>query len=78
MRTRSCITLTRTRATVLRAIATGTEPDIPGHAARKARRELEEAGLVSLPPGILGSAVWADWGLTIDGRIILSQLAEAA
>jgi hypothetical protein len=71
---RSCVTLTRTRATVLRAIAQRIEPPIPGHAARKARRELEELGLVSLPPGFLGSSSWADWGLTTDGKILIAQL----
>lgn len=71
----SCITLTPTRATVLRAIAQGVEPDIAGHAARKARAELHEAGLVSLPQGFTDSPSWADWGLTTDGKILVAQLS---
>lgn len=78
MRMRSGITLTRTRLTVLRAISEGVEPPVPGHAARKARRELEEFGLVSLPPAFTGSPVWGDWAPTIDGKIVLAQLTHEA
>jgi len=74
MRMRRCITLTPTRVTVLRAIAQGVEPEIPGHAARKARQELLEAGLVSSPTDTSSHRSWATWGLTLDGRIIVSQL----
>jgi hypothetical protein len=72
------LNLTPTRLVVLRAIAQGVEPEIAGHAARKARAELHEAGLVSLPQEYIPDPSWADWGLTLDGRLVMSQLTEAA
>lgn len=75
---RRSITLTPTRVTVLHAIAQGVEPQIPGHAARKARQELVEAGLVSSPHDTRSDRSWATWGLTLDGRIIVSQLTQEA
>lgn len=73
------LNLTPTRLVVLRAIAQGVEPDIPGHHARKARHELEEAGLVCSPPEGDSDRSWPHWGLTVDGKILAAQLdTEAA
>lgn len=68
--------LTTARLKVLLAIAEGTEPQMPGYAARRARQDLLEAGLISPPQGSGSGRSWGNWGLTLDGRMVYAQLGN--